>query len=125
MRRDQANQHAAQRASRRHHQIKVREIFRVRFEARQFAMACHATEKQPDGKERDKEDDLGVFRHGGPQQICHAAQRNRQQLQIGIAPIPIALETENKAQQINAERQNPKKRNGGDVLRKVVGDGQQ
>ena len=39
--------------------------------------------------------------------------------------MPVALETENKAQQIEAQRRDPEQRNRRDVLGQVAGDGQQ
>ena len=54
------------------------------------------------------------------------AERHRQKLQIRIAPVPAAaFETQDKREQVNAQRQHPQERDRRHVLRKMIGGRQQ
>ncbi len=98
----------------------------MRLEAGQLAMAHHAAGEEPHREQRHQDPDGQVARGIGAVGEGHTAQSHGQNLQIGIAAVPAAaLEAQDEAQQVNAERQHPQERDGGHVLRQVIGDGQQ
>src|SRR5262249_62179503 len=81
--------------------------------------------QQPDTEQRNQyaQGKIGEIR---AKRIGHGAQRDREQAQEDESPIPVpALKTQNEGQQIEGESNNPQQGDGCDVLRDVIGDGEE
>jgi len=120
-RREDGDEHSAERAAERDHQVIAREVQRVGLEPRQLAMAEHAGDEQADQvqRHRDVEFERGhVERHRRQQRDqYHDEQRPHVPARV--------IEREDEAAEVEREGQHPQERYARNVLRDVVGDRQQ
>jgi hypothetical protein len=92
----------------------------VRLHADQFAVADHAARQQRTGIHGDLRQQRRF--HAFLQHVIRTRKRDQKGHGPGWPVIPaVAVESEDEAGQIDAERQNPEKRHDRDVLRKNVG----
>ena len=120
-RRHDRDQHRAERAAERDHQVEAREMRRIGLCARELAVAEHAGEKEAD--EIERRGDAQVERW---HVVRHGRQQHEQRGDEERPHIPARMvEGENESDQIKRERQHPEERHARDVLRDVVGDREQ
>ena len=119
-RRDDADQHRADGAAQRDHQVEARQVARRGLEARELAVAEHAGEEQPGAEHADL--DLELVRElGVGERPRHHAERRGEHRQEDVAPVPAGgVEAEDEREQVERERHDPQQRHRRDVLRDVV-----
>ena len=119
-RRHDCHEHRAERAAERDHEIEP-QVRRIRLHAREFAVAHHASDEEPD--EVKRRGAVQVERWNGE---SHQRHERHQRADENGPDIPArVVEGQDEADEIEGERQNPQERHARDVLRHVVRDCEQ
>ena len=86
-------------------------------------MTNHAGRKQ----EYEKDADLPNDPHARPSEKREDGEQGRERKQgmKDSSAVPRSMKRENKAEQVNAQRKDPKQRNWSDILGKKIGRGQE
>ena len=121
---DERDEHRSYGATKRADQVKRCEMRGMRLEAHEFAMAEHAANPEAravDGDEYLHRQDC----EGRIESVSHSAKGDAEKPQEKAATVPAGMvEAENETQEIESERDDPEKRDRGDILRNVIGDGE-
>ena len=125
LRRDKADNHAAQRAAQRHHQKESCEMLGRGLHRRQFAVEEHAHHEQARGEQRYRDlelHDAAFFVHV-PSHCTHHHDQWPDKVQ---ALVPVApLEAQDEGDEVQRQRQQPQEGHRGNVVCDEVGHRQQ
>ena len=123
--RDEPYQQPAHRPAERYHEVEAGKVARVRLHGRKLAVEEHAHHEEPAAEERHRLLDV----HDPPLRVdrpCHRAHDDEQRAKENMALVPAAsLETEDEAQKVKGERQDPEEGHRSNVVRDVVRNRQQ
>jgi len=108
------DEHAAEGTTGGNHEEEKRQLTWRRTQSRQLAVTAHTADKQGQGVSQQLIYDAEIGSH--VEQAQGVNQNQGQQRRVQRSQVPaIAVEAENKGQQIETERGNPQEGNGGDV----------
>ncbi len=120
-----SDEHRAQRAAQREHQVEACDVAWRRFQAGELAVAEHAGEEQARAEDAELQGEVMLEVLVGERE-GHAAERRREHHAHESGPVPAGgIETQDEAEQVDRKRDDPEQWDGRDVLRDVVGHGEQ